>query len=191
MNINLVFTGLFEDKNKNSIKAVLQEKNGDRRYYIDILHQNSETLKYILSNEEYYGIYAVYISTIEKFGFTIKKMNINVDENISSVIIIDGDSNEFVVKIETFDAIILCTYNDSPIYIDEKYLNDFQKIFKEKPIFVNNDLCNYTLGELYNMLKRVNYDDDFLEEAMRIKDEIKLREEEKKLPYYNGPDLIY
>ena len=78
MNINLVFTGLFEDKNKNSIKAVLQEKNGDRRYYIDILHQNSETLKYILSNEEYYGIYAVYISTIEKFGFTIKKMNINM-----------------------------------------------------------------------------------------------------------------
>ena len=191
MNICLVFTGLFEDRNKNSIKAVLQEKNGDRKYFLDVRHQNSETLKYILSNEEYYGIYAVYISTIEKFGFTIKKMNINTEESISSVIIVDGDNNEFVVKIETFDAIILCTYNDSPIYIEEKYLNDFQKIFKEKPIFVNCDLCNYTLSELYNMLKRVNYDDDFLEEAMRIREEIKLREEEKKIPYYNGPDLIY
>ena len=191
MNICLVFVGIFENKNKNDFKAVLQEKDGDRSYYLDVRGNNVESLRYVLSNEEYCGIYAIYISTIERFGFTIKKMIINVEDNVSSIIIDNNQGNEFVVKLETLDAVILSTYNDTPIYIEERYLNDFQKKIKEIPVFINYDLGKYSLNDLYNMLKRVNYDDDFLEEAIRIRDEIRLREESLNVPYYNGPDLIY
>ena len=58
-------------------------------------------------------------------------------------------------------------------------------------VFINYDLGKYSLNDLYNMLKRVSYDDDFLEEAIRIKDEIRLREEGFNVSYYNGPDIIY
>ena len=191
MNISLVFVGLFEDKNKNNYKAVLQEKDGDRLFYLDVKCSNVDSVKYVLSNEQYCGIYAIYISTIEKFGFIIKKMILDVEEDVSSVIIDNNQGNEFVVKLETLDAVILSTYNDSPIYIEEKYLNDFQKKIKETHVFINYDLGKYSLNDLYNMLKRVSYDDDFLEEAIRIRDEIRLREESINSPYYNGPDLIY
>ena len=127
MNICLVFVGIFENKNKNDFKAVLQEKDGDRSYYLDVNCNNVESLRYVLSNEEYCGIYAIYISTIERFGFTIKKMILNVEDNVSSIIIDNNQGNEFVVKLETLDAVILSTYNDTPIYIEERYLNDFQK----------------------------------------------------------------
>jgi len=191
MNICLVFAGLFENKNTNEIKAVLQEKDGDRSFYLDVRYNNVEFLRSVLSNEEYCGIFAIYISTVERFGFTIKKTIINVDENVSSVIIDDSQGNEFIVKLDTLDAVILSTYNDTPIYIEEKILNDFQKKLKKTSVFINYDLGKYSLNDLYNMLKRVTYDDDFLEEAIRIKDEIKLREESYNVAYYNGPDIIY
>ena len=191
MNICLVFVGLFENKSKNEVKAVLQEKNGDRSFYLDVKSNNVEFLRSVLSNEEYCGIFAIYISTVERFGFTLKKTIINVEDNVSSVIIDDSQGNEFIVKLDTLDAVILSTYNDTPIYIDEKILNDFQKKLQKMSVFINYDLGKYSLNDLYNMLKRVSYDDDFLEEAIRIKDEIRLREEGFNVSYYNGPDIIY
>lgn len=191
MNICLVFVGLFENKNTNEIKAVLQEKDGDRSFYLDVKNNNVEFLRSVLSNEDYCGIFAIYISTVERFGFTLKKMIINIEDNVSSVIIDDSQGNEFIVKLDTLDAVILSTYNDTPIYIDEKILNDFQQKLKKMPVFINYDLGKYSLNDLYNMLKRVSYDDDFLEEAIRIRDEIKLREESFNAAYYNGPDIIH
>ena len=191
MNICLVFVGLFENRNTNEVKAVLQEKDGDRSFYLDVKNNCVEFLRLVLSNEEYCGIFAIYISTVERFGFTLKKMIINVEENVSSVIIDDSQGNEFIVKLDTLDAVILSTYNDTPIYIDEKVLNEFQQKLKKMPVFINYDLGKYSLNDLYNMLKRVSYDDDFLEEAIRIRDEIKLREESFNVAYYNGPDIIY
>ena len=191
MNICLVFVGLFENRNTNEVKAVLQEKDGDRSFYLDVKNNCVEFLRLVLSNEEYCGIFAIYISTVERFGFTLKKMIINVEENVSSVIIDDSQGNEFIVKLDTLDAVILATYNDTPIYIDEKVLNEFQQKLKKMPVFINYDLGKYSLNDLYNMLKRVSYDDDFLEEAIRIRDEIKLREESFNVAYYNGPDIIY
>ena len=41
------------------------------------------------------------------------------------------------------------------------------------------------------MLDRARYDDSFLEEAVRIREEIKIREKKTDSPYKNGPDLIY
>ena len=191
MNICLVFVGLFENRNTNEVKAVLQEKDGDRSFYLDARSNNVEFLRSVLSNEEYCGIFAIYISTVERFGFTLKKMIINVEDNVSSVIIDDSQGNEFIVKLDTLDAVILSTYNDTPIYIDEKVLNEFQQKLKKMPVFINYDLGKYSLNDLYNMLKRVSYDDDFLEEAIRIRDEIKLREESFNVAYYNGPDIIH
>ena len=191
MNICLVFVGLFENRNTNEVKAVLQEKDGDRSFYLDVRSNNVEFLRSVLSNEEYCGIFAIYISTVERFGFTLKKMIINVEDNVSSVIIDDSQGNEFIVKLDTLDAVILSTYNDTPIYIDEKALNEFQQKLKKMPVFINYDLGKYSLNDLYNMLKRVSYDDDFLEEAIRIRDEIKLREESFNVAYYNGPDIIH
>ena len=191
MNICLVFVGLFENRNTNEVKAVLQEKDGDRSFYLDVKNNCVEFLRLVLSNEEYCGIFAIYISTVERFGFTLKKMIINVEDNVSSVIIDDSQGNEFIVKLDTLDAVILATYNDTPIYIDEKVLNEFQQKLKKMPVFINYDLGKYSLNDLYNMLKRVSYDDDFLEEAIRIRDEIKLREESFNVAYYNGPDIIY
>lgn len=191
MNICLVFVGLFENRNTNEVKAVLQEKDGDRSFYLDVRNNNVEFLRLVLSNEEYCGIFAIYISTVERFGFTLKKMIINVEDNVSSVIIDDSQGNEFIVKLDTLDAVILSTYNDTPIYIDEKALNEFQQKLKKMPVFINYDLGKYSLNDLYNMLKRVSYDDDFLEEAIRIRDEIKLREESFNVAYYNGPDIIH
>ena len=191
MNICLVFVGLFENRNTNEVKAVLQEKDGDRSFYLDVRNNNVEFLRLVLSNEEYCGIFAIYISTVERFGFTLKKMIINVEDNVSSVIIDDSQGNEFIVKLDTLDAVILSTYNDTPIYIDEKVLNEFQQKLKKMPVFINYDLGKYSLNDLYNMLKRVSYDDDFLEEAIRIRDEIKLREESFNVAYYNGPDIIH
>ena len=61
MNICLVFVGVFENKSKNEVKAVLQEKNGDRSFYLDVKSNNVEFLRSVLSNEEYCGIFAIYI----------------------------------------------------------------------------------------------------------------------------------
>ena len=118
-------------------------------------------------------------------------MILDANDNVSSVIIDDSQGNEFIVKLDTLDAVILSTYNDSPIYIDEKALNEFQQKIKKMNVFINYDLGKYTLPDLYNMLKRVRYYDNFLEEAIRIRNEIKLREDSANVPYYNGVDLIY
>jgi len=191
MNICLVFVGLFENKSTNEVKAVLKEKDGDRSFYLNVKYNNVDFLRSVLSNDEYCGIFAIYISTVERFGFTIKKMILDANNNVSSVIIDDSQGNEFIVKLDTLDAVILSTYNDSPIYIDEKALNEFQQKIKKMNVFINYDLGKYTLSDLYNMLKRVRYDDNFLEEAIRIRDEIRLREDSANVPYYNGVDLIY
>ena len=68
--------------------------------------------------------------------------------------------------------------------------------FKDKINVIHGDAVEIlpTINELYDIVfidaAKGKYL-TFLEEAIRIRDEIRLREESINSPYYNGPDLIY
>ena len=74
----------------------------------------------------------------------------------------DDYGASFTVTTSLIDGIILSTYNASSIFIDEtmlkKYRNNGNSV-----IYSSFDFEKYTLDELYNMLDRAIYDDNFLQ----------------------------
>lgn len=189
MLVVLTFVGIRENKRIRDYKIVLEEKNSGKKLFLDITLDMSIQIKRILGSEHYKGIFDLFISISEKFGFRLKKTIIDINKQLSMLNLFDEFGNNFQLSTNLVDGIILSTYNDSDIYIDNSVLKKSKN--SDTITYFSIDLAKYSLNELYNMLERAKYDDSFLEEAVRIRDEIKIRESKLSKPYDDGPDLIY
>ena len=190
MFVLLVFIGISENRKTNEYNIVLREKDGDRKILLNITSDLVTNIKKILADDNYNGIFDVFLTLIGKFGFNLKKTVIDVKNGNSIISMFDDYGASFTITTSLIDGIILSTYNASSIFIDENMLKKYRNI-GNSIIYSSFDLEKYTLGDLYNMLDRARYDDSFLEEAVRIREEIKIREKKNDSPYKNGPDLIY
>ena len=190
MFVLLVFIGISENRKTNEYNIVLREKDGDRKILLNITSDLVTNIKKILADDNYNGIFDVFLTLIGKFGFNLKKTVIDVKNGNSIISMFDDYGASFTVTTSLIDGIILSTYNASSIFINENMLKKYRNI-GNSIIYSSFDLEKYTLGDLYNMLDRARYDDSFLEEAVRIREEIKIREKKTDSPYKNGPDLIY
>lgn len=190
MFVLLVFIGISENKKRDEYNIVLKEKDGERKILLKITNDLANNIKRILAVDNYNGIFDVFLSMIAKFGFNLKKAVVDIKNSSSVISMFDDYGSSFTVTTSLVDGIVLSTYNASSIFIDENIMKKYS-ISGSSLVYSSFDLERYSLGELYNMLDRARYDDSFLEEAIRIREEIKMREKKTKNPYKDGPDLIY
>lgn len=178
MYVIITFIGIRENRRINEYKIVLEEKNSGKKLILDITFELVSQIKRILTENNYNGIFEAFRLISEKFGFSLKKTIIDLKNKVSVLYLYDTYGNNFQLNTNLIDGIILSTYNTSEIYIEDSAI----KMCKNKTLttYSSIDLAKYTLDELYNMLERAKFDDSFLEEAIRIRDEIKMREKKKK-----------
>ena len=78
MFVLLVFIGISENRKTNEYNIVLREKDGDRKILLNITSDLVTNIKKILADDNYNGIFDVFLTLIGKFGFNLKKTVIDV-----------------------------------------------------------------------------------------------------------------